>query len=255
MLVDSHSHIYLSQFNDDILDVLRSAKEIGVGKIILPNIDAESITDLLNTVTLDPDTCIPAMGLHPGSVREDYKEQLEVVFNELEKGFYKGVGEIGVDLYWPENRAFISEQKEAFAAQLDLALRMNLPVIIHARESYDEIFDVIDSFTIKPKGVFHCFSGDSVHAQKAIESGFYLGIGGVVTYKKSNLPSIVESIPLRKILLETDAPFLPPVPHRGKRNEPAYVALVAEKIAEIKGCSFKEVAEVTTSNALTLFNL
>lgn len=230
------------------------ALEAGVKYIFMPNIDSGSIGAMQDAGCRWPDLCFPMMGLHPTSVKANFGEELAVVRNYLSDKAYRfyAVGEIGIDLYW--DKTFEKEQKEAFNIQLDLALEYRLPVAIHTRNSMEVTLDIMEARNNKGlSGVFHCFSGDVAQAERAVKMGFYMGIGGVVTYKKSGLAAVVAAMPLETLLLETDAPFLPPVPHRGQRNESSYIPLIAQKIAEIKNVSLEEVAVTTTRNALKLF--
>lgn len=251
-LIDTHTHLYLEEFDDDRFEVVRRAIAAGVEIMVLPNIDSESIENVVRLAEQFPQNCFPAMGLHPTSVKENYKTELAVVEEELKKRKYWAIGETGVDLYW--DKTFLKEQEICFNRQLELALTYDLPIIIHARNSLDEIFDILRNFGRKlPKGIFHCFPGDVKEAEKAVELGFLLGIGGVVTFKKSGMADVARAIPLEYIVLETDAPYLAPVPFRGKRNESAYIVHIAEKIAEIKNLPLEEVAHITTENAKRVF--
>jgi TatD DNase family protein len=255
VFTDTHAHLYLEEFDADRERMMQRAELAGVYDLFLPNIDAGSMQKMLDVCARWPHLCHPMAGLHPTSVNGNFREELKQIAAFLEKdpGRFCAVGEIGTDLYW--DKTYVHEQEEAFNMQLDLALSYGLPVVIHTRNSMEETLGILESRNDRGlKGVFHCFSGDLAQAGRAVALGFYLGIGGVVTYKKSSLPSIVEAMPLSNILLETDAPFLPPVPHRGERNESSYIPLIAGKIAEIKKISLEEVAERTTLNALTLFN-
>lgn len=267
IFADTHAHIYLDEFDRDRDEVLERAFKAGVHHIFLPNIDSGSIEPLLNclpgnrheaTGIRNAESAIrnpeiyPLIGLHPGSVKENFRDELSIVERELEKGTYCGIGEIGIDLYW--DKTYRIQQEEAFSRQLDLAVNHDLPVVIHTRNSFDIAADIIETKKNPAlKGIFHCFSGNLAQAKRAVKLGFLLGIGGVVTYKNSGLQDIVQQITLDHLVLETDAPYLPPVPHRGQRNEPAYIPLVAQKIAEIKKIPLETVAEVTTGNALELF--
>ena len=253
-LIDTHAHIYLDAFDDDRDAMLARAFDAGVNTIILPNIDRESLTPMKALCRRYPKQLYPLAGLHPTSVKEDYVSQLEYIKKELDEGTYTGIGECGMDLYW--DKTYLEQQKRAFAMQLTWSHELGLPIIIHIRDAFNEAFDVLESSGYQSfKGVFHCFSGTREDATRAVEMGFLLGIGGVVTFKKSNLPEIISGIDPSKILLETDSPFLAPVPYRGKRNEPSYIRLVAEKVADIWGCSIAEAARITTENATQLFNL
>lgn len=254
ILADTHAHLYLDEFNDDRHLVIRRALDEGIRYIFLPNIDQSSIRPMMDLAGEYPGTCFPMMGLHPTSVKEDHDEQLKLVEEWLSKGGFIAVGEIGIDLYW--DTTYREEQEDAFRRQLRLAITHALPVAIHTRNSMDVALGIIkEEHREGLSGVFHCFSGTAAQAEEAVDMGFYLGIGGVVTFKNSDLPGIVKSIPIRHLLLETDAPFLAPVPYRGKRNESAFIRLIATKVGEIKNMSREDVASVTTANALKLFNL
>ncbi len=253
ILTDSHTHLYLEHFDKDRKEVINRAIDSGIEYMLLPNIDSKSVEGMLAVCEDFPENCFPMMGLHPTNVKEDFEKELENVKKWLDKKNFVAVGEIGIDLYW--DKTFFEQQVIALKNQIDLAKKHQLPIVIHARNSMEEIFEVLKEVqTPDLKGVFHCFSGNLDDAFRAIDMGYYLGIGGVITYKKSNLPEIVREIELESILLETDAPFLSPVPFRGKRNESAYINYIAEKIAEIKSVSIQEVAEITTQNAKELFN-
>ncbi len=252
--IDTHAHLYLHEFDNDRDQVVESALQQGVRKILLPNIDSNSISSMNNLATAFPGICYAMMGLHPTSVKEDYLDEILIVEKELMKGTYAGVGEIGIDLYW--DKTFVHEQRIAFATQLDLSLRHHLPVVIHARESFSEILDILDGYKSKGlNGIFHAFTGDVEIAKKVTGMGFKLGIGGILTYKKSTLPEVVRETDLHSLVLETDSPYLTPAPYRGKRNESAYIPLIAEAIGQIKNLSLDEVAAVTTENVLNLFSL
>jgi TatD DNase family protein len=254
ILTDSHAHLYLEQFGNDRHEVIQRAIHHDVRYMILPNIDKDSIKPMMDLVQDFPEHCFPMIGLHPTSVGKDYREHLDAVEEWLEKERFCAIGEMGIDLYW--DKTFFAEQQEAFRFQVKLALEHDLPVVIHSRNSFDEIFELLKEVNHPDlKGVFHCFTGTREQAEHILNMGFLLGIGGVLTYKNSGLADAIKNIPLEKLLLETDAPFLAPVPHRGKRNESAFVAEVAKKLAEIKKVSLEEVAEVTTKNALEVFRL
>lgn len=262
MLIDTHSHIYDEAFNDDRNEVVARAKEAGVERIILPAIDGESNEALFELCRREGDFAVPLMGLHPTSVNENprWREGLAEVEHLLEnppqgiEHFY-GVGEIGLDLYW--SRDWQKEQTEAFVMQLELALKHDLPVVVHTRDAWAEMVDIIESFRGRGlRGVFHAFSADVATYERLRECGdFVFGIGGVVTFKKSAIAEVVKQMRLEDLVVETDAPYLTPVPHRGTRNESAYVRFVAEKIAELKGVDYEVVAEQTTANAKRIFHL
>ncbi len=253
--IDTHTHIFLENFDDDISEVYHRALEKGIDTMLLPNIDTDSILPLKKTCQLYGKHCKPMMGLHPGSVNENVKTDLSIIKKELDAGEYVAVGEIGMDLYW--DKTYIKEQQFAFEQQIHWAIEKNLPIVIHAREAFNEIFDVLDNInTTSLKGVFHCFTGGKDEADKILSyGGFKMGIGGVLTYKNSGLDKVIKDVDLEHLILETDAPFLPPTPYRGKRNEPAYLLLVAQKLADIKQVSLEEVADITTKNAKGLFNI
>ncbi len=252
ILTDTHTHLYLEHFDNDRHEVVQNAIDKGIHYMLIPNIDSKSVDGMLSLCDEFPENCFPMMGLHPTDVKTNCQKELKIVEQWLEKRKFVAIGEIGIDLYW--DKTFVKEQNISFRHQIALAKKHKLPIIIHSRESMKEIFDILDDVhTSDLKGVLHCFSGTEKDAHKAIEMGYYLGIGGVVTFKNSNLKNILREIDLKHILLETDAPFLTPTPFRGKRNESAYIYYIAEKIAEIKGISIDEVAEITTQNAKNLF--
>lgn len=254
MLIDTHSHIYSEDFHDDIDEVLQNAYNNDVKKIILPNIDSGSIKRLIDLSNNYPHVCYPLMGLHPTSVGADFKEELSVVDYWLDKYKFYGIGEIGIDLYW--DRTWVEQQKEAFIYQVKLAKSRNLPIVIHVRESFNEVYEIVRKEQDgRLKGIFHCFSGDETEAQKITDLGFLLGIGGVITYKNSNLKMVLAKTDIQNIVLESDAPYLSPEPKRGKRNESSYIVYTAQKVAEIYQLPIKEVAEITTSNARKLFGI
>lgn len=253
-LVDTHAHLYSSQFNDDLEDVMQRATENGVERMLLPNIDLSSTDAMWKVVNAYPQRCFPMMGLHPCSVNQTYEAELKHVEDELATSRYIAVGEIGIDLYW--DKTYIKEQTIAFEQQMEWAKELGLPVAIHCRESFDEIFSSVEKVQDgRLKGVLHCFTGNSEQAQKCIDLGLHLGLGGVLTFKKSGIDAAIKDIPMEWLLLETDSPYLAPTPHRGERNESGYTKLVAEKLAEVKEVSLEEIASITTQNAEKLFNL
>lgn len=254
MLIDTHSHIYSEDFNDDIDEVLQNAYNNDVKKIVLPNVDTGTIKRLLDLSNSYPHICYPLMGLHPTSVSADFKEELTAVEYWLEKQKFYGIGEIGIDLYW--DTTYLKQQQEAFRHQIKLAKSMNLPIVIHVRESFKEVYEIVQQEQDGTlKGIFHCFSGDQEAAQKIIDVGFLLGVGGVVTFKKSNLGEVLQNIDPKNLVLETDAPYLAPEPKRGRRNESSYLVYIAQKVAEIYQITLKEVADITTANARQLFGI
>lgn len=254
MLIDTHAHLYLKDFSEDIENVIHRASQNDVHWIILPDIDSETRDDMFAIATRFPN-CLPCIGLHPNSVRDKFRQELDEVHTSLSKQKCIAIGEIGIDKYW--DTTYLKEQLEVFETQLYLAKEYHLPVIIHQRKSFTEIFDIIEQSTFKGsiKGVFHCFSGQIDDAHRCIELGYLLGIGGVVTFRNSNLQEIVNKIPLEHIVLETDAPYLAPTPYRGKRNEPSYIPIIARYIANLKGTSIESVAQTTSTNAMKLFNM
>lgn len=254
MLIDTHSHIYLEDFNHDIDEVIRNAYTNDVKKIILPNIDSGSVKRLLDLSNAYPHLCFPLIGLHPTSVTADYMEELSAVEYWLDKHRFFGIGEIGIDLYW--DKTFVNEQKEAFRSQLNLAKSLNLPVVIHVRNSFQEVYEILSQEQDgRLKGIFHCFTGDETEAKKITDLGFLLGIGGVITFKNGSMAEMVKKTDLKHFVLETDSPYLAPVPKRGSRNESSYLIYVAQKIAEIKELSFEMVADTTSLNARNLFGI
>ena len=255
-LVDTHTHLYSSQFDEDRDQVIAHSFEKGVEKMLLPNIDLSSIQGMLNLVQKYPNICYPMIGLHPCSVDENVEKVLTEVESYLIPNHnFIAIGEIGIDLYW--DKTFVYQQVKAFEIQINWAKKHNLPIVIHARDSFDEIFEILDRLNDeKLRGVFHCFTGDLSQANKIINyGGFKLGIGGVVTFKKSGLDQVLKNISLEHLILETDSPYLAPSPHRGKRNQSSYIPLIAEKLSSIYGISEQEIAIATTLNAMNLFNL
>lgn len=253
MLIDTHAHLYAKQFDEDRDEMLQNAIDCGVEKFYLPNIDSESIEGMFKLEAQYPDRCFAMMGLHPCSVKENYKEELAIVKDWLDKRSFCAIGEIGIDLYW--DKSTLEIQKEAFLTQIEWAKELDLPIVIHSREATDIIIELVQSAKdARLRGIFHCFGGSKEQAQKIIDLGFYLGIGGVLTFKKSGLDKVMETIPIEHVVLETDAPYLAPTPYRGKRNESAYVRLVAEKLASVTGRPFKEIAEITSDNAMKVFS-
>lgn len=252
-MIDTHSHIYSSRFDADRIEVIRRAKDAGVERIIMPNVDSESLPRMLQVEKENPDYCYAAIGLHPTGVKENYRDELSLVRSELERREYIAVGEIGLDLYWDDR--FFEEQLIAFQTQVEWALEFDLPVIIHVRNSHKETLEALQSFSGKGlKGVFHCFTAGKQEAEEIFESGdFLLGIGGVVTFKNSGLAENLMNIPLHKLILETDSPYLAPTPYRGKRNEPAYTMLVRDKLSEVYQVTADEVNRITTKNTENLF--
>jgi TatD DNase family protein len=255
MIVDTHTHIFAEEFDSDIQEVFRRAFENGIRKFCLPNIDVASIPRLKTLCDNYPQFCFPMMGLHPTSVNEDFEKNLEIIHDEFGKRKYIAIGEIGIDLYW--DKTFVREQAKVFEEQLTWSIEMNLPVAIHTRDAFPQVFESLCKVGVdKLRGVFHSFGGSRAELEEALKcEHFMLGINGVVTYKKAGFQDYLSLAPLEKILLETDAPYLSPVPFRGKRNEPAYIIYVAQKIAEIYNLSADTIIKKTTENACRLFGI
>lgn len=253
--IDTHAHLYADQFDEDRDEMVQRAIASGVTKLFLPNIDSSSIDKMEQMVKDYPGVCYSMMGIHPCDVQKDWKKQLEEIKTFYKKGYHIAIGEIGIDLYW--DVSLQKEQTECFKAQIQWAKEEGLPIVIHCRNSFDEIFEVLDEVNDdRLYGVFHCFTGTKEQAEKILAyKGFKLGIGGVVTFKNSDVDKAIEDIDLKYLVLETDAPYLAPVPYRGKRNESAYIPLIAEKLSDIYGISKEEIGKITTQNALAVFNL
>ncbi len=258
MLTDTHIHLYYPDFNITTQELIAQAKKRGVTRFFLPNVDTESASLMYALHETNPTDTFMMMGIHPCSIKENWKNELLFVEQELSKKKFIAIGEIGMDLYW--DKTFINEQKQAFEIQIKWALAKKLPFVIHCREAFTETLDII--YKIKKelnihtfKGIVHCFSGNIKQAEEIIALGFHLGIGGVVTYKNSGLGDVVKTIDLKHLVLETDAPYLSPVPYRGKTNMPAYLHAIAEHVAFIKQISVKELANVTTENSKLIFGV
>jgi len=254
MIIDTHSHVYLPEFDQDRESMLKAAENEEIKLILMPAIDNETHSCMLEVEDRFPEKCLSMMGLHPCSVKEGFMQELKIVQEYFEKRRFVAVGETGLDFYW--DKTFTKEQYESFQFQIELAKLYDIPVVIHSRNSIDECIKVIkENQQGNLKGAFHCFSGNEKQANEIIDLGFYLGIGGVVTFKNSGLDKVMADIDMRNIVLETDAPYLAPVPFRGKRNECSYLKYVVEKLAEIKIASKEEVENITTKNAKELFNI
>jgi TatD DNase family protein len=252
--IDTHTHLYLPEFDADRDEVVNRAVGNGITKMLLPNIDISSVDPMLSAVNRYPGICYPMTGLHPTSVKEDYLSQLDMIEKLLTKHKLVAIGEIGIDLYW--DKTFLKEQLISFRRQITLASDNGLPLVIHSRDAFPEVFSVLDEFKgYALKGVFHAFTGTIKDAERVVNMGFKLGIGGIVTFKNSGLDKIVEDIGPGNLILETDSPYLAPVPHRGKRNESSYLCIINKKLADIFGISEEEIASVTYSNSVGLFNL
>lgn len=252
-MIDSHCHLYLDDFDSDLELVMQRAIAIDIQKIFLPCIDSTVIERMLKLEEKYPSMCIPMMGIHPCSIKENFKEELNVVFEWLQKRKFAAVGEIGLDFYW--DKTFKEQQFNAFEQQMQWALDFNLPIVIHSRDAMQATIDCVKPFAKKGlKGIFHCFTGSYESAKQIIDLGFLLGIGGVVTYKNAGLAEVLKKIDVEYLVLETDAPYLTPVPFRGKRNEPSYLQFVVKKIAEAKNVDENAVKQITTANAEKIFN-
>ena len=252
--IDTHTHLFEPEFAEDREAVVQRAVEAGVKTLCLPCITEASLSRMEEMCERFPGICYPMIGLHPTELGDDYQVVLDRMYKDLiGNDRYIAVGEVGLDFYWDDTRK--KEQLDAFRQQIEWAAETGLPLAIHSRSAFEDLYNVMEEYRSKGlTGVFHCFSGDADEAQKLLSfDGFYLGIGGVVTYKKSTLPSVLADVPLERVVLETDSPYLAPVPRRGKRNESSYIPFVAQKLAEIYGCSVEEVAAVTTENARRLF--
>jgi len=256
MIIDTHCHLYLPEFDDDREEMLQRAEVIGVKNFMLPNIDSSSIAPMLSLCKEHSSSCFPMMGLHPCSVKENWKTESREIERHLldQKQKWYGIGETGLDYFW--DKTFIDQQKENFQAHIDWAKQLRLPIIIHSRDALDDCIIMIRKNKDENlEGIFHCFSGTTEQANQIMELGFYLGIGGVVTFKNSGLDKVLEEISLSHVVLETDSPYLSPVPFRGKRNESSYLKFVVRKISEIKKIPEEEIAEITTRNAKKVFQI
>ena len=252
VFVDTHTHLFLSEFDQDRKETVQRAIDQGVKAMFLPNVDMETIDPLFKLADAFPYNCFPMVGLHPESVHDDFARILIEIENIISQNKVYGIGETGLDYYW--DVMYKEQQKASFDWQLKLAKKHNLPIVIHVRNSFDDVIELVEqNASTELTGVFHCFSGTIKEAEKIISLGFFLGIGGVVTFKNGGLDKVIPELPLDRILLETDSPFLAPVPFRGKRNESSYVINVAERIALLKNISLEEVAKLTTQNAQKLF--
>jgi len=253
-IIDTHTHLYSNQFKEDIDDVIAKAKENGIKKFIFPAIDSSHFDSMHNLKNKYPNDIFLMSGLHPTDVKENYKDELDFVVNSLKSHNYVAIGEIGIDLYW--DKTYLNEQQDAFRFQIKLAIQHDLPIVIHCRESFDEIFEILEEENCgNLRGVFHCFTGNIDQANKAIGLGFLLGIGGVVTFKNGGIDKFINQIDLKHIVLETDSPYLAPVPFRGKRNESSYIIYVIEKLSELYQLPKEEIASITTNNAEKMFSL
>lgn len=254
ILIDTHTHLYLSDFKEDIESIIKRAEDAGINKFYLPAIDRSTHHEMIALEEKYPAKCFAMMGLHPCSVKENYKEELSIIEDWISRRKFAAIGEIGLDFYW--DKTFSDQQYEAFTHQINLALQYDLPIVIHTRNAMQETINVVKEFAPKGlKGIFHCFSGSYESAKEIIKAGFYLGIGGVVTYKNAGLAEVLEKIELDHLVLETDSPYLTPVPFRGKRNESSYIKYVVARLAEIKNTTADEIAAITTANANKIFGV
>lgn len=248
---DTHAHIYAEEFNEDRPDMLQRSREQHVNDIFMPNVDHATIDAMMEVESRWPG-CHAMMGLHPCSVKNDFERELYIVEDWLSKRKFAAIGEIGTDLYW--DKTFWEQQCEAFRLQVEWAKQFQLPVVIHCRESMNQTIELVEQLQDGSlTGIFHCFTGSEEQAEKIVKLNFFLGIGGVASFKKGGLDAVLPSVSLERIVLETDSPYLAPVPHRGKRNEPAYIPLIAQRVADIKQISIDEVQKVTTQNAQSIF--
>lgn len=253
LLTDTHTHIY---YNEGLVleEHMQRCFENGIDRLFLPNVDVKTIAKVMNTVRTYPENCFPMLGLHPCSVGEDFLQDLASIEKEISRSEIVAIGEIGLDLYW--DKATLEIQKEAFRIQVSWAKDLNLPIVIHCRNAFDELFELLDELNDeKLYGILHCFTGSLEQAERAISLGFYLGIGGVVTFKNAGLDQVVKQIDLKHIVLETDAPYLAPVPFRGKANESSYLIYIAQKVADLHEISIEEVATITTENSKIVFKV
>lgn len=254
MITDTHTHLYSEQFNDDRKEIIARAKEKGVSRFFIPAIDSSYTENMLQLEKEYPKDVFLMMGLHPTSVKENYKEELTHVKEWIDKRDFYAIGEIGIDLYW--DKSFLKQQQEAFKTQIQWAKEKELPIVIHCREAFDEIFEVLETEKDeKLKGIFHCFTGTKEQAEQAISYNMKLGIGGVVTFKNGKIDTFLNEIDIKHIVLETDAPYLAPTPYRGKRNESSYIINVVDKLVDIYGLSFDELATITTENSKAVFGV
>jgi len=254
ILTDTHTHLYYETDPEKLSDLMQRSLDNKVSRLFLPNVDSESIPLVFGLSEQYPDHCFPMLGLHPCDVKENFKEELDSISREIALRKIYAIGEIGIDLHW--DKTTLSIQQEAFRTQIEWAKKLELPIVIHCREAFDEIFEILNELKDeKLRGIFHCFSGTLVQAHKVIGLGFYLGIGGVLTYKNSGLDKVVQEISLDHLVLETDSPYLTPVPFRGKPNESSYLVYIAQKLADLKEVSLEEIAEVTTRNSRLVFGV
>lgn len=253
-LTDTHTHIYYQAGSEKLKEQMDRCFQNGITRLFLPNVDVSSIEKVFETVAAYPDHCFPMLGLHPCDVKEDYEVQLEQIYAKIQTSKIYAIGEIGIDLYW--DKSTLEIQKDAFRKQIEWSKDLGLPISIHCREAFNEVFEVLEEMADdRLFGIFHCFTGTLEQAHRAINLGFKLGIGGVVTFKKAGLDAVVKAISLEHIVLETDAPYLAPVPFRGKENESSYLVYVAQKVADLHEIGIDKVAEITTQNSKQIFKI
>jgi TatD DNase family protein len=254
ILTDTHTHLYYETDPEKLSDLMQRSLDNKVSRLFLPNVDSDSMALVFGLTEQYPEYCFPMLGLHPCDVKENFKEELDSISKEIARRKIYAIGEIGIDLHW--DKTTLSIQQQAFRTQIGWAKHSGLPIVIHCREAFDEIFDILSELKDdKLRGIFHCFSGTLEQAEKVIQLGFYLGIGGVLTYKNSGLDKVVQDISLGHLVLETDSPYLTPVPFRGKPNESSYLIYIAQKLADLKQVSLEEIAEVTTYNSRVVFGI
>ncbi len=254
ILTDTHTHLYYEADPEKLTQLMQRCFDKNITRLFLPNVDSSSISQVFNLVNLYPENCFPMLGLHPCDVKENFQEELNIILKAAEQSKIYAIGEIGIDLYW--DKTTLPFQQQAFRQQIEWAKELNLPIVIHCREAFDEIFEILTELKDnKLRGIFHCFTGNAEQAAKVIELDFYLGIGGVLTYKNSGLDKTLADVSLDHLVLETDSPYLTPVPFRGKPNESSYLVYVAQKLADLKQVSIEEVARVTTLNSKTIFGV
>jgi TatD DNase family protein len=254
IFTDTHTHLFSGEFRPDLDILMDAAITAGIQRFFMPNIDKRSVEAMFDVENRYPGKCFSMMGLHPCSVKDDWKEEIELVSHWLSKRKFAAVGEMGIDLYW--DKTFIEQQKQAFRMQVELANHYQLPIVIHTRDSFDVAYGLLlEVKKESPCGIFHCFTGNAEQAKKVIDLGFHLGIGGVVTFKNGGLDKVLPEIDIKNLVLETDAPYLAPAPFRGKRNEPAYLLKIAERVAMLKNISLEEVAAITTANSTGIFGV
>jgi TatD DNase family protein len=254
IFTDTHTHIYYEQDFEKQAELMERCLENNVSRLFLPNVDVASIAMIDQIQQKYPENCFAMAGLHPCDVKDDYKEQLDIIYKSIAPRKIYAIGEIGIDLYW--DKTTLALQQDAFVTQIQWAKQLNLPIVIHCREAFNEVFEVLESERDeKLRGIFHCFTGNEAQAKQAVDLNFYLGIGGVVTYKKAGLDAVLANIPLQNLVLETDSPYLAPVPFRGKPNESSYLIYVAQKLADIYNLPIEEIAQVTTENSKAIFGI